>query len=149
MCALLVGLLVVAMLMGSALFAVFSIARPIRRIGEVLLELAGGNKSVDIPYANRGDEVGDNARAAKTFKDNLLRIERMEAEQKETDAHAAAARKADMHHLADQFQAAIGNIVDAVSSAATELEAAAGTLTTTSESTQHLAGKVASASEAA
>jgi methyl-accepting chemotaxis protein len=147
MCGLAVGLLVVATLIGSALFSVFSIARPIRRIGEVLLELAGGNKAVEIPYATRGDEVGDNARAAKTFKDNLIRLETMEAEQKQAEARAVEGRKADMHKLADQFQATVGNIVDAVSSASTELEAAAATLTQTSETTQHLAGRVASASE--
>jgi methyl-accepting chemotaxis protein len=148
-CQTIIGLLVVATLLGSAIFAVFSIARPIRRIGAVLLELAGGNKAVDIPYATRADEVGDNARAAKTFKENLLRIEQMETDQKAAEARAAAARKADMHKLADRFQAAVGNIVDAVSSASTELEAAAGTLTKTSESTQQLAGMVAAASEEA
>jgi methyl-accepting chemotaxis protein len=144
-----IGLLVVGVLIVSALFAVFGIARPIRRIGEVLLELARGNKAVEIPYATRADEVGDNARAAKTFKDNLLRIERMEAEQKEIEARAAADRKAEMHQLADRFQAAIGDIVGAVSSASTELEAAAATLTKTSENTQGLTGIVANASEGA
>jgi methyl-accepting chemotaxis protein len=148
-CSVGIGLLVVGVLIASALFAVFGIARPIRRIGEVLLELARGNKAVEIPYATRGDEVGDNARAAQTFKDNLLRIERMEAEQKEIEARAAADRKADMLELADRFQAAIGDIVGAVSSASTELEAAASTLTKTSENTQGLTGVVANASEAA
>jgi hypothetical protein len=57
---------------------------PVRKIGDVLLELANGNKDVDVPYADRGDEVGDNARAAKTFKENLLRIEMIQAQQKET-----------------------------------------------------------------
>ncbi len=125
------------------------IANPIRRIGEVLLELANGNKAVDVPYAERGDEVGDNARAAQTFKENLLRIEAMEAEQKETEQRAATQRKADMHKLANEFQAAVGNIGETVSSALTELEAAAGTLTKTAEVTQQLSGSVASASEEA
>ena len=58
--ALIVGVLVVLMLIGSAVFSVLSIARPIRRIGDVLLELAHGNKSVEVPYSTRGDEVGDN-----------------------------------------------------------------------------------------
>ena len=53
---------------------------PIRAIAEVLLALANGNKSVEVPYADRGDEVGENARAAQIFKENLLRIEKMEAE---------------------------------------------------------------------
>ncbi|MGA7804312.1 MAG: methyl-accepting chemotaxis protein, partial [Bradyrhizobium sp.] len=92
--ALVVGVLVVLVLIGSAMFSVMNIARPIRRIGDVLLELANGNKAVEIPFTERGDEVGDNARAARTFKDNLFRMEQMEAEQKNQEALAATQRKA-------------------------------------------------------
>jgi methyl-accepting chemotaxis protein len=144
-----VGAIVVLMLIGSTIFGALSSARPIRRIGEVLLELANGNKAVDVPYAERGDEVGDNARAAKTFKEKLIQIEALEAEQKEAEQRALAQRKADMLRLADQFQGTVGGIVDTVSTAATELEATAGTLTSTAEVTQELSGIVASASEEA
>jgi len=144
-----VGAIVVIVLIGSAIFGALSIARPVRRIGEVLLELANGNKAVEVPYAERGDEVGDNARAAKTFKEKLIRIEAMESEQKQAEQRTAAQRKADMMRLADQFQSAVGGIVDTVSTAATELEAAAGTLTHTAEVTQELSGAVAAAAEEA
>ncbi|MDB5601291.1 MAG: putative methyl-accepting chemotaxis receptor/sensory transducer [Xanthobacteraceae bacterium] len=144
-----IGFAVFIVMVGSAIFSVINIARPIRRIGEVLVELANGNKAVDVPYAERGDEVGDNARAAKTFKENLLRIEKMEAEQKAIETQAAVQRKADMHQLANSFQTAVGGIIDAVSSASTELEASANTLTRTAESTQQLSGMVAAASEEA
>ena len=147
--AVVVGMLVVLMLLGSAVFSVLTIARPIRRIGEVLLELANGNKAVAIPFTERGDEVGDNARAARTFKDNLIRIEQMEAAQKDLEATAAAARKAEMIKLADAFQAAVGGIVDTVSMASNQLETAAGTLSGTAEQTQQLSGMVAAASEEA
>jgi len=147
--ALVLNIIVMLVLLGSAVFAALNVARPIRRIGEVLLELAKGNKAVEVPYGERSDEVGDNARAALTFRDNLVRIEKMEAEQKRTEAEAAAARKAEMHRLADEFQAAVGGIVDTVSSASGELEAAAGTLTKTAEVTQELSGSVAAASEQA
>ena len=143
------GVFVVVVLIGSAVFGALSIARPIRRIADVLLALGSGNKQVDVPYVGRGDEVGDAANAANTFKENLIRIEKMEAEQKETELRAAARRKADMHKLADEFQAAVGNIVETVSSASTELEAAAGTLTKTAEVAQELSGTVAAASEQA
>ena len=147
--ALVVGVLVVLVLVGSALFSVLNIARPIRRIGDVLLELANGNKAVEIPFTERGDEVGDNARAAHTFKNNLIRIERMEAEQKDLQAAAAAQRKAEMIRLADAFQTAVGGIVNTVSSASNQLEEAAGTLSGTAEQTQQLSGMVATASEEA
>jgi methyl-accepting chemotaxis protein len=147
--AFIVGVLVMVMLIGAAAFSVLSIARPIRRIGEVLLELSSGNKAVEIPYVGRYDEVGDNARAAKTFKENLIRIEQMEAAQKDAEAAAAAARKADMIKLADEFQAAISGIVNTVSSASSQLEGAAGALTATADHTQELSGMVAAASEEA
>ena len=67
--------------------------------------------------------------AAATFRDNLLRIEKMEAKQKETEARSLAERKAGMHKLASEFQAAVGNIINTVSTASTQLESAAGTLT--------------------
>jgi len=166
-----IGLFVVLVLIGSAVFGALSIAKPIGRIAQVLLTLAGGNKAVEIPYTANGDEVGDAARAASTFRDNLVRMEKMEAEQKETEARLAAerktaeerdamekrsaaereeaARKAAMRKLADEFEAAVGTIIETVSSASTELEAAAGTLTKTADNTQQLAGVVASASEEA
>jgi methyl-accepting chemotaxis protein len=147
--ALIVGVLVIVMLIGSAAFSVLSIARPIRRIGDVLLGLAHGDKSLEVPYSTRGDEVGDAARAAKTFKENLIRIEQMEAAQKDAEATAAAARKADMAKLADEFQAAIGGIVNTVSSASSQLESAARTLTATADNTQELSSMVAAASEEA
>jgi methyl-accepting chemotaxis protein len=147
--ALIIGVAVMLTLIGSAAFSVLSIARPVRRIGEVLLELANGNKAVEIPFVDRLDEIGDNARAANTFKENLIRIEQMEAAQKDSEAAAAAARKAAMLKLADEFQAAIGGIVNTVSSASAQLESAADTLTSTADSTKELAGMVAAASEEA
>jgi methyl-accepting chemotaxis protein len=126
-----------------------SISVPIRKISTVLRELANGNKTVDVPYTDRGDEIGDNARAAQTFKENLIRIEKMEVEQKAIEAGAASQRKADMKKLADEFEAAVGEIVQTVSSASTELEASATTLTKTADTTQKLAIVVAAASEEA
>jgi methyl-accepting chemotaxis protein len=143
------GLVIFCILTGSAIFASLSIGKPIRKIGDVLMELANGNKAVGIPYAERADEVGDTARAARTFKENLLRMEQLEATQKEAEKSAAAERRAAMHMLADEFEAVVGKIVEAVSSDATDLERAAGTLTATAETTQQLSGLVASTSEEA
>jgi len=125
------------------------ISVPIRRIGDVLLALANGNKTIEVPYADRGDEVGDNARAAKTFKENLVRIEMIEAQQKESEQHNARQRKADMRKLADDFEGAVGNVVNAVSVASAQLESSASTLTRTAERAQQVTTTVASASEEA
>jgi hypothetical protein len=132
------GFFVVVILTGAAIFGVLSIGRPIKHIAGVLLQLANGKREFDIPYTGRGDEVGDAARAAQAFRDNLVRLEKLETEQKEAAARAVAERKSMVRDLADTFEQAIGNIVGAVSSAASELESTASTLTKNAEATQHL-----------
>jgi len=143
------GFFVVVILMGAAAFGIMSIGRPVRTIADVLLQLAGGQREVEIPYTGRGDEVGDAARAARTFRDNLVRLENLEAEQKEMAAKAVAERKDMVHELADEFERAVGNIIGAVSAAAGNLETAASTLTKNAKATQQLSAVVAAASEQA
>ena len=82
------GFFVVVILTGAAIFGVLSIGRPIKHIAGVLLQLANGKREFDIPYTGRGDEVGDAARAAQAFRDNLVRLEKLETEQKEAAARA-------------------------------------------------------------
>lgn len=140
------GLFVILVLGGVAVFGAVAISRPIRRIGEVLMELAGGNKDVEVPYIGRRDEVGGNARAAQTFKEKLIRIEQLETAEKETARRTAEQRQADMRALASAFETTVANVVRSVSASSTELEAAAEGLSATAGATRDLSGKVLSAS---
>ena len=143
------GFFVVILLVGGAVFGVVSIGRPIHTIAGVLLQLADGKREVDIPYTGRGDEVGDAARAARTFRDNLVRLEKFEAERKQEAERGLTERKTMVHALADKFESAVGNIVGAVAAAAGNLETAASTLTKNAKATQQLSAAVAAASEQA
>jgi signal transduction histidine kinase/DNA-binding response OmpR family regulator len=105
------GLFVVVILMGAAIFGVVSIGKPIRRIAGVLLQLADGSREVNIPYTARGDEVGDAARAARTFRDNLVRLEKLEAERKEAGARTVAELARSVSELR-----ALGEVTRAVTS---------------------------------
>ena len=140
------GAFVIAVLGGFAIFGALAIGKPIRRIGEVLLELAHGNKDVEIPYTGRRDEVGDNARAAQTFKEKLIRIEQLEIAEKETARHTAEQRRADIQKVAGTFETTVSSVVRSVSSSSTELEAAAEALGDMAGATRDLSGKVLSAS---
>jgi methyl-accepting chemotaxis protein len=73
--------------------------------------------------------------------------ERAAAEKKVAQEQADAARKSMMEKLANQFEAAVGKIVDRVSTTSMELESAAGSMSKTAETTQQLSSAVASASE--
>ncbi|WP_439373805.1 methyl-accepting chemotaxis protein [Bradyrhizobium sp. DASA03120] len=145
-----VGICAMLVLIGSWLMSFFTIARPIRALTVAMDKLAGGDFSVVLPGLGRRDEVGGVAAAVEKFKAVSEQKAREEAEAKvRQDQAAAAQRRAEMHRLADGFEAAIGEIVDTVSSAATELEASASTLTSTAERGQQLTTMVAAASEEA
>src|SRR5581483_6725696 len=144
-----IGLFIILVLVGVAVFGDLAVGRPIRRIGEVLLKLAHGNRDIEVPYTRRRDEVGDNARAAQTFKEKLARIEQLEGAEKETTQRAAEQRRADMHALARKFEVAVASVVRSVSSSSTELEAAAEALGTTAGTTRDLTGRVLGASNEA
>lgn len=141
-----VGLLVG---LGAMLFAVLGITRPIAGITAAMRGISSGDLETTIPYAEKRNEIGEMAQALGVFRDGLADAEHLRGEQAEAEKRAAARRKEEMAALADQFQTAVGGIVDTVSSASGELETAAEGLSRTAEATQSLAGTVAAASEQA
>jgi methyl-accepting chemotaxis protein len=148
--ALVIGITAALLLIAACVFSVFTIARPMRALSVSMEELAGGNFGVVLPGLGRKDEVGDVAGAVEKFKLVAEQKARDEAEAKiKQDQIAARQRKAEMVKLADSFESAVGEIIETVSSASTELEASASTLTATAERSQHITTTVATASEEA
>ena len=127
----------------------FGIARPMRALVGLLQRLAKG-EDIEITGTERKDEIGETARAVNEIKQMLAEKARLEAEAKaEQDRIVAERRKRDMYKLADDFEGAVGEIIETVSSAATEMEASANSLTATAERTQELSTAVAAAAEEA
>jgi methyl-accepting chemotaxis protein len=134
-------------LVGSVIFTFVSVSRPLTRLSGALGKMASGALNTEIPGANRGDEIGDVAKAVVVISENAEQKARDEADAKaHQDKRAAERRKDDMIRLADTFETAVGEIVETVSSAATKLEASAGSLTSTAERAQELTTMVAAAS---
>jgi methyl-accepting chemotaxis protein len=136
---------------GIGLLAIFfghRIASSIARMTQAMQKLASGDFAVVLPGLGRADEVGDMAQAVETFKIRAKQKADDEAAAKmRQEVSAAKARKADMNKLADEFEGAVGRIIDTVSAASTELETAARTLTATAEQSQQLTDVVAAASD--
>jgi methyl-accepting chemotaxis protein len=126
-----------------------SITRPIVNMVEVLKKLAANDRSFEIPGTSRRDEIGQMAKAAQVFKDNMTEADRLRTERAEVEKQASARRKSEMDRLADDFETAVGQIIRTVSSASNELEASASTLSTTATRAQELTTIVAGASEEA
>jgi methyl-accepting chemotaxis protein len=136
--------------LGIGVFIGRSVSKPLSAMRAAMIELANGNFAIVLPGLGRADEIGEIARAVETFKVNAEQKARDEAEIKiKRDREAAEQRKSDMIRMADNFEGAVGEIIEAVSSASTELEASASTLTTTAVRSQELAVVVAAASEEA
>ena len=125
------------------------VSRPVTAMTDTMRRLAGGDMAAEILEVDRKDEIGKMASAVLVFKDNALETERMRTEQQQAERIGAERRKQDMHRLADDFESAVGEIIETVSSASTELEASATTLTKTAERSQQVTIRVAAASEEA
>jgi methyl-accepting chemotaxis protein len=133
-----------------AFFLGKGISRPMTAMCSAMRELAAGNFDVVLPGLGRKDELGEMAGAVEEFKvQAVARAERDAATQEVQNKAASAARRAELIRFADDFETTVGAIVGNVSASAVQLEAAAGTLTRTAETTQSLSSQVAGASEEA
>ncbi|SPP92871.1 methyl-accepting chemotaxis protein [Bradyrhizobium vignae] len=147
---LVVGVVVALLLIGACIFSIVTIARPLQALAAGMRELADGNFSVVLPGLDRKDEIGGIAAAVEAFKLKADQVAREEAAAKTQQENLAAVqRKADMNRLADQFEAAVGEIVETVSSTSSQLEASAGILSHSTERAQQMTIVVAGASEEA
>ncbi|MBR0787602.1 HAMP domain-containing protein [Bradyrhizobium manausense] len=123
-----------------------SISKALSGMVDAMTRLARGELSIAVPGIGRKDEIGEMAAAVEVFRTNMTEADRLRAEQAEADTRRRAQRKSDMKRLADDFEGAVGEIIETVSSAATELEASSNTLTHAAERSKGLATSVASAS---
>jgi methyl-accepting chemotaxis protein len=142
----------VGLLLGLAValwIGIKGLSQPVGQLKTVMEAFARNDLRADVPGVERRDELGEMARTVEVFKKNALEVNRMKEEQQATEKRAAEQRKADMVKMANDFETAVGEIIETVSSASTELEASAGTLTKTAEHAQETTTAVAAASEEA
>ncbi|KIL99696.1 hypothetical protein CCC_03868 [Paramagnetospirillum magnetotacticum MS-1] len=126
-----------------------SILGPIDAMTGVMGQLASNNLDVEVPFAGRADEIGVMAKSVAHFKDQLVRVRQLEAEQERQKKQAEADRLMAMRKMADTFEDSVGKVIETVTSAATELQAASGQMAGTATETSSQATTVASAAQEA
>src|SRR5215813_4953463 len=142
-----IGLLVLVIAIALACLWIVSarITRPLVELSKVTERLANNDTAVDIPDANRKDELGMMASALAHFRTNLIEAGRLRA-----DRASVRSEKEERHRVIttaiQAFETTVSGIVHAVSTAATELERAASSLSQTANTTQQLANSVAESS---
>ena len=105
-----------ALLIGGliAFFLARGVSNPITALTQSMRELAAGNFDVLLPGLARKDEVGNIAKAVDEFKVRAAeKAQREAAEKAEPDRRAETERQAALTKMADEFQTAVGDIVQA------------------------------------
>ena len=125
------------------------ITRPIAAMTGAMGSLADGDKTVDIPALGQKNEIGAMADAVQVFKENAIRVESMEAERAEQERQAEEEKRRTMMQLAEDFEVKVMGVVDAVSSASTQMQSTARSMSSTAEDTSKRSSAVAAASEEA
>ena len=84
-------------LAGAMCVCIMGLSRPITTLKAAMERLAAADFQVDVPEVSRRDEIGQMARAVEVFKTNGIEVEKLKAQQAETekaeaDRYAEAAR---------------------------------------------------------
>jgi methyl-accepting chemotaxis protein len=139
-----------ALVIGVAVsfYLVRDVARAIAAIVKPMQALGTGDLTAQVPHQGENTEIGTMADALQVFKEALI-AKKSADEAAAVDAEAKIERGRRVDGITRDFESMIGEIVETVSSASTELEASAGTLTATAERSQVLTTAVAAASEEA
>ncbi|MDN5000604.1 methyl-accepting chemotaxis protein [Bradyrhizobium sp. GCM10027634] len=124
------------------------VVTPLARLADVIGTLAAGQHEVEIPATGRDDEIGQVAGSLQHFKDSLLAQKSADAAAT-IEAEAKLKRSQRMDQIAREFEAMIGDVINTVSSASSELEVSAGTLTSAADQSEKVTATVAAASEQA
>ena len=134
---------------GMAYLIARSVVQGIHSLTDIMSRLAEGDVAVEIPAKDQRDEIGKMANAVEVFRLNAIEKIELEAKQKQVEEEALAEKKAAMQQLADEFERSVGDIVSAVSAAATEMESTAESMSSIAEETSTQSSTVAAASEEA
>ncbi len=103
------GLVLLALGIVAFFFVGNSIAKPVIKMTGVMRKIADNDYSVEVPYADRRDEIGDMAKAVEIFRENGMKVSEM------TEAEAARVIRDQQARtrMMTELREAFGNVVDA------------------------------------
>ena len=141
LCVCVVAGLVIVMMLRQVIRQLAGLTGAMRRLAEK-------DMAVEIPGRDRTDEIGAMAKAVLVFKENMLRADRLAAEQ-ETERAAREERARKLEEMARTFDSGVSGVLDTVSRALGDLDKTARVMSDISQKTSEQATAVAAASEEA
>ncbi|MFA6266722.1 MAG: HAMP domain-containing protein [Pseudolabrys sp.] len=150
-----------ATILGAMLLAHRAVARPLRRLADVMREIAEGRLDTPIEGLRRSDEVGTMARAVLVFRDNAAALKDAQEMRKRAREQAALDKHQALDQFARNFESKILSVAAALAQSASELDRSAhamsevadesgrhaGTAAIVAQETTEVAGTVSSAIE--
>jgi len=133
---------------GAAVHLVRDVSAGIKSIVTPMQALGAGDLTATVPHRGETTEIGGMADSLQVFKEALI-AKKAADEAASLNAEEKIRRGERVDAITRRFEELIGDIVETVSSASTELESYAGTLTSTAQRSQELTIIVAAASEEA
>ncbi len=141
------GALIAMVLLGlcTAVLIVRDVARGIGSVLMPMRALATGDLSIHVPHQGESTEIGQIADTVQVFKDAM--IAKKAADEAAAAEAAVKMRRAEVLDTTTRsFEGMIGELINSLSSASTEMEATAGTLTNAADNTRQLSSAAANAS---
>jgi methyl-accepting chemotaxis protein len=133
---------------GLSLYLVRDVSNGIASIVMPMQSLGRGDLAADVPHRHEQTEIGAMADALQVFKEALIAKQAADrAAARDSELKIERGRRVDT--ITREFEQMIGQIVDTVSSASSQLESSATSLSSTASRSQQLATNVAAASEEA
>ncbi|MGY3491834.1 MULTISPECIES: methyl-accepting chemotaxis protein [unclassified Bradyrhizobium] len=150
------AVMLLAMILGAAIIVgvgvsflmIRDVSAGIASIVSPMQALGRGDLTANVPHQGEKSEIGAMADTLQVFKEALV-AKKAADEAAAADADAKIERGRRVDTITRNFEQMIGEIVQTVSSASTQLEASAGTLSSTARRSQELTTSVAAASEEA
>ena len=142
-----VALILSAVMIGF--LATSLVFKPMAGMTGAMQRLADGDLETEVPAQGRTDELGEMAMAVQVFKDNAIKIRRLDAEQAEAEIRAKEQKAREMNALADSFEQSVGAVAETVSTSSKSMQSSAQTMSATADQALSQSQSVANTSEQA
>lgn len=140
--------IVFVVVLGGVLFMALGVVRPISRMTGVMKSLSEGKLDVEIPSAQRRDEVGQMAKAVDVFRANAVEAEA--ARTRESSQQLERQQRYErMDALTRSFDDSVKGALQQLSGAAVQMENSAHRLTDVADKSNHQVTTMTAATEEA
>ncbi|WP_417819397.1 methyl-accepting chemotaxis protein [Terasakiella sp.] len=100
-----------------------------------LIRLEKGDTTIEVVNTDLQNEIGEMARALLVFRDNLMETQQLREERKLQKQQSEIEQRAALANLANSFETDVGNVIQTVTSAVTQLQVASTQMAQTARHT--------------